>query len=232
MKQIVTQAIVLSRTHFGEADRIVTVITPDHGKVRLIAKGVRKIKSKLAGGIELFGVNSITFIEGKSEIKTLISSRLLQHFGQIVHDIERTMFAYSVLKIINRTTEDNAEIEYFNLTAETLASINNEKLSLDLIMLWFNMQLLKLRGQSPNLDTDSNGHKLLAEQNYNFDFESMSFRVYASGMYTAQHIKLLRLGLKLNSPAPLLKIRGIAKVLQNGRQLTDNMLIGQSLTNR
>lgn len=67
MNQIVTKGIVLSRTEFGEADRIITVLTTDHGKIRLIAKGVRRIKSKSAGGIELFSVSDITYIPGRRD---------------------------------------------------------------------------------------------------------------------------------------------------------------------
>ncbi|MCA9330182.1 DNA repair protein RecO, partial [Candidatus Saccharibacteria bacterium] len=62
MKQIVTVGIVLARINYGEADRIVTILTPDHGKIRLLARGVRKIKSRLAGGIELFSINDLTYI--------------------------------------------------------------------------------------------------------------------------------------------------------------------------
>jgi len=60
VKQFVTTGLVLSRTDFGEADRIITVLTPDHGKLRLMAKGVRRMKSKLAGGIDLFTVSDLT----------------------------------------------------------------------------------------------------------------------------------------------------------------------------
>jgi DNA repair protein RecO (recombination protein O) len=80
MQQLQTRGIILSRTDFGEADRILTVLTPQQGKLRLMAKGVRKIKSKLAGGIELFSVSDITYIRGKGELGTLISwiaSRLI-----------------------------------------------------------------------------------------------------------------------------------------------------------
>src|SRR4051812_30345333 len=105
MRQIVTKGIVLSRTDFGEADRILTVLTPNEGKISLMAKGVRKIKSKLAGGIELFSISSITFIPGRGEVGTLISSRLDIHFSNIVRDINRTMLGYDMLKLINRVTE-------------------------------------------------------------------------------------------------------------------------------
>jgi DNA repair protein RecO (recombination protein O) len=57
MKTIVTKGIVLTRTDYGEADRILHFLTPDQGKIAGIAKGVRKSKSKLAGGIELFSVS-------------------------------------------------------------------------------------------------------------------------------------------------------------------------------
>ena len=54
-KDLRTKAIVLRRTDYGEADRILQLLTPS-GKRSVIARGVRKEKSKLAGGIELFSV--------------------------------------------------------------------------------------------------------------------------------------------------------------------------------
>src|SRR5205814_1274862 len=102
-----TQGVVLSRTDFGEADRIIHFLTPDHGKVTGIAKGVRKSKSKLAGGIELFSISELTFIVGKSEIYTIISARLINHFDNIVKDLNRTNIGYDFLRMVNKATEDN-----------------------------------------------------------------------------------------------------------------------------
>ena len=65
MDRINTQAIVLRRTDFGEADRIINFLTPDRGKISGLARGVRKQKSKLAGGIELFSVSDITYLVGR-----------------------------------------------------------------------------------------------------------------------------------------------------------------------
>jgi DNA repair protein RecO (recombination protein O) len=72
MKRFKTNGIILARTNYGEADRIITFLTPDHGKVKVIAKAVRKSKSKLAGGIELFSISQISFIIGRGEINTLV----------------------------------------------------------------------------------------------------------------------------------------------------------------
>src|ERR1700747_2121837 len=109
MRQLVTRGIVLTRTNYGEADRIITVLTPDHGKLRLMVKGARRLKSKLAGGIELFSVSDLTFIPGKGDMGTLVSSRMQQHFGQIVQDIERVQLGYELIKLLNRATEDQVE---------------------------------------------------------------------------------------------------------------------------
>jgi len=224
MKQVVTTGIVLTRTDFGEADRILTIVTPDHGKIRVIARGVRKIKSKLAGGIELFSISHITFIEGKSDIKTLVSTRLQQHFGTIVHDIDRTMFGYDVLKTINRITEDNAGEEYFELLSQILHALDDASLSIDLISLWFYAHLLKITGHSPNVRTDIHRQKLEANQSYGFDFDTMAFMSQPKGKYGVQHIKTLRLGLGVDSPVSLKQVGGIAAVLADCLLLTRTML--------
>src|SRR2546430_6710542 len=98
MKQLVTPAIILARIDYGEADRIITMLTPGHGKLRLLAKGVRRVRSKLAGGIELFSVSTITFIQGRSELGTLVSTRLQQYYSHIVQDLDRTMAGYELIK--------------------------------------------------------------------------------------------------------------------------------------
>mgnify|MGYP000881125212 CR=1 FL=1 len=87
MRQDKTLAIVLRRTNFGEADRIVNFITPA-GKVVGIARGARKQKSKLAGGIEVFALNEVVLMKGKNEMKTIISARMREFFGEIIKDLD------------------------------------------------------------------------------------------------------------------------------------------------
>lgn len=193
MKQNVTVGIVLKRINFGEADRIITVITPDYGKLRLMAKGVRRVKSKLAGGIELFSVSSITYIPGKRDISTLVSTRLDSHYGEIAKDINRTMLGYELLKLIDKTTEDECEGAFFELTKEVLEGLNDNSIPLSLVEGWFYVRLLELLGHSPNLHQDSAGKSLVAGKDYEFDFDSMAFFERASGAITTKHIKFLRL---------------------------------------
>src|SRR5579872_6898091 len=105
MKQIVTNGVVLRRINYQEADRIITFLTDDHGKVTAMARGVRRANSKLAGSIELFGTSQITILPGKGDMSTLISARLVKNYGNIVKDFARTQIGYEVLKLINKNIE-------------------------------------------------------------------------------------------------------------------------------
>ncbi len=191
MNQTVTQAIILSRTNYGEADRILTVLTP-RGKYSLLAKGVRKERSKLAGGIELLSVSELSFLRGRGEMQTLTSSRLKTHFGNIVQNVDRTMFAYEFLKTINQITEQSLTEDYFQLAKQTLRALNSDTVALDIVRLWFFVQLLRLEGHAPNLKTNATGVLLIEAPRYVFDFDRMAFSV-GKGLFTMRHIKLLRL---------------------------------------
>lgn len=192
-RQHTTQAIVLARTDYGEADRIITVLTPHAGKLRLIAKGVRKVKSKLAGGIELFSISTITYIVGRKEIGTLVSARLETHFGNIVSDIHRTMFAYDVLKQLHKATEDEPEPAYFAVLAQCLWGLDTLHIPMDVVRLWFMTQLIRLSGHVPNLHTTAQGDKLRPDAHFVFDPDVPGFAERDDGQYSAAHIKLLRL---------------------------------------
>lgn len=223
-EQIVTQGIVLSRTDYQEADRILTVLTPDHGKLRLIAKGVRRPKSKLAGGIELFSINDITVLPSQRELKTLISSRLYKHYGSIVKDIQRTMLGYDLLKRINKTTEDEPEEAYYSLLALALESLNDFDVSMDLLELWFSLQLLRINGHSPNLRADTEGQPLDAQATYVFELDSMAFRHQNNGPYNANHIKLLRLAVGSGDVLVLKQIKNTENYLPDTLSLAKNIL--------
>ncbi len=213
MNQLVTNGIVLSRTNFREADRIIKLITPDSGKISLIAKGVRKPKSKMAGGIELFSVSILTYIKGKGDLGTLVSARLDKHYGNIVKNIDRVQLGYELIKALDRATEDQPEEVYFTLLQQSFVALNDDQIDTVLIRFWFNAQLIKLSGYTPNLVTDIHGKKLSAELSYTFDFDNVSFAESSAGSYQADHIKFLRIVFAGNPPSTLRQI-------QNGPALT------------
>jgi DNA repair protein RecO (recombination protein O) len=221
--QIVTTGIVLARTDFQEADRILTMLTPDHGKLRVIAKGVRRQRSKLAGGIELFSVSHVSVLPGRGELGTLISARLDTYYGQIVNDIQRTMQGYEFLRRLHKLTEDAVEPEYYHLLVIILDALNTPIVSLEVIQLWFDAQLLGLTGHQPNLQTDITGQKLSTGQQYVFDFDNMCFSSSPQGTIAPEHIKFLRLAFASPRPALLQQVTGLANILPAASQLVGSL---------
>ncbi len=213
MKQFVARAVVLSRTDYGEADRILTLLTPEFGKLSVLARGVRRVKSKLAGGIELFSVSQITFTKGRGSLGMLISARLEKHYGTIVRDLERTMTGYELIKRLHHMTEDEPEPEYFEVLVRSFEALDDATIPLPIIHVWFAAQLLQLSGHTPNLQTDNQSKPLQADLYYAFDLETMSFMASPdNGQYGTNHIKLLRLAMNASTPQVLARIQGSAQL--------------------
>jgi recombinational DNA repair protein (RecF pathway) len=93
-----------------------------------------------------------------------------------------------------------------------------------LIRLWFEAQLLKLAGHSPNLTSSARGEALSPNSKYNFDFDSMAFSVSSSGRFRATHIKTLRLLLSNNTPVALQRVEGLDKTIPDITPLVHSML--------
>lgn len=203
--QYKTKGILLRRVDYGEADRIVTFLTPTHGKIGAMVKGARKVKSKLAGGIELFSVSDLTLLKGRRDLDQLISARLIEHYGDIVKDMNRTMFGYEILKLIDRATEDASGEEHFEVLKQTLEALGNLEISINVVQVWFRLKLLHSLGHMPDLTTHE-GELFL------FDFENMKFTPSARGQYSPDHIKLLRLAERYG-PEVLQRVNGVDALL-------------------
>lgn len=83
VEDLKTLGVVLRRTNYGEADRILNIITPA-GKVAAIAKGVRKARSKLAGGVEMFCLSELQIHRGRSELGVVTSARMIRHYKGVL----------------------------------------------------------------------------------------------------------------------------------------------------
>lgn len=184
-----------------------TLLTPDKGKVRVLVRGVRKSKSKLAGSVELFSVSEISFVQGRGDLATLVSARLLRHYGTIVQDINRTMAGYEFIKLLNKVTEDEPEPDYFELLQQVYDALDDKTIDLDLIHLWFYAQLLRIAGHTPNLQTDSSTRQLDSAGTYEFAHDDMAFNPRPDGQFVANHIKFLRLSFSGNPPRVLQKVK-------------------------
>lgn len=192
MRTTRTQAIVLRRTNFGEADRILQLLTPD-GRRSVMARGVRKEKSKLAGGIELFAITDVVIGDGKGDLGVLTSAKLVQFYRHILEDYDRLQFGYLTIKLVGRASETVNEPEWFDLLSEILMGLDALTIHLALIESWFYIRYAGLLGHDLNLELDIEGKPLKADEKYRYDVAEQGLRQVTNGELTGDHIKLLRL---------------------------------------
>lgn len=205
------QAIVLRRTDYGEADRILQLLTPK-GRRAVIAKGVRREKSKLAGGIELFALCDVVVRSGRGELGMVTSARLTEFYRHILDKYERMQAAYQALQLVGRATETIDEPEWFSVLQQVLAQLNEPMTEQQLIEAWFFVRYAELLGDELNLRTDVMGQALTAEKSYMYDVGEKALRPSEQGDITADHIKLLRL-LQAKPLATVAQIGGLGEIL-------------------
>lgn len=205
-----THAIVLRRTNYGESDRILNLLTPE-GKVAVLARGVRKSKSRLAGGIELFSVADVVVHQGRSNLGTLTSAKMLKFYGGILADVSRLELAGILLKRLDRISEQVPSPEHFTILQQVLSALD-QGLSNDLISTWFTFNLARANGEEFNLIYDIFGEKLSPEQRYYWDKNENALHPDITGRITAQEIKLARFLLS-NPLAWATKIENLPTIL-------------------
>ncbi len=145
-----TEALILHRSDFGEADRLLHVLTPHLGRLRLLAKGVRKLSSRKAGHVELFSHVNLLVARG-STFDIVSQAELLEPFRTLHDNLERASMTYYVGELIVRLTEEqdeNAPLFYLTLaTFDRLCTARDPLLALR----YFELHALELAGYRPQL---------------------------------------------------------------------------------
>ncbi|MBM3205899.1 DNA repair protein RecO [Candidatus Shapirobacteria bacterium] len=121
-----TEGIVLKRINYGEADRILTIFTKHYGKIRVMAKGVRKLQSRKAGSLELFNHATIFLVKGKN-LDLVTEAQVVNLFKSWRRDLIKVGLAYYFCELVDKLTPDNQpQTAVFNLLKEALDKINSE----------------------------------------------------------------------------------------------------------
>ncbi len=145
-----TDAVVLSRLEYGEADRILTVYTPHHGKLRVIAKGARKPASKLLPHLEYFTRTRLMLARGRDLDVVTGAETIDRHLG-LREDLEAYAHASHCVEVLHRLTEDRQENEaVYDLLARTLRLLADGVDSFA-VTRHFELALLTLLGFKPEL---------------------------------------------------------------------------------
>lgn len=148
-----TDAVVLRHYELGEADKIIVLFSQQRGKIRAVAKGVRKTKSTLAAALEVFTHNHVLVYQGKSDLGRISQCEIEESFSNLRSDVNKMGYASYVAELINElTTGQQAQPQVFSLLVLTLKLLN-EFAELDLILRAFELKLLALLGYRPHLDS-------------------------------------------------------------------------------
>ena len=186
-----TRAIVLRRTNYGEADRILKLLTP-LGQRSVIAKSVRREKSKLAGGIELFAISDVVVNYGKGDLGILTSARLVQFYRHILDDYDRLQFGYETINLVAKASENIDEPDWYGILSEVYMGLDVASIPLQLTQTWFYLHYAELTGYQLNLERDVGGQPLASDKTYMYDAAEKGLRLAEQGDINAAHIKLLR----------------------------------------
>ena len=186
-----TLGYVLRRTNFGEADRILNLITPE-GKISAIARGVRKEKSKLAGGIEMFSLIDINIHHGRGDLAVVTGAKMLKYHSNLVTDLAKMELAGMILKKISLAAEHTDNPEFFTIVDQTLSALQAGAAS-DLVEAWFWLRLAKASGEEVNLYFDTDGEKLSEDEKYSWGMVESALSKNPTGMISTNEIKMMRL---------------------------------------
>jgi DNA repair protein RecO (recombination protein O) len=150
VRSIRAEAIVLRHREMGEADRLLWLYTRDRGKVRAIAKGVRKIRSRKAGHLEPFTRVNLQFARGR-DLLIITQAETIDAFLSIKEELPRLGYAAYVVELLDRFTYDEDENKgLYQLLVETLERLNTEADPLVPVH-YFEIRMMDLLGYRPQL---------------------------------------------------------------------------------
>lgn len=163
-----TRGIIIKRSNFSEADRLVTIFTEKHGIVRVIAKGVRKPLSKLSGNIELFCLTDFLFAEGRN-LDIVSGAEIIKCYFKMRNGLETTSKSFYFSEIIEKMLAENqAHPRIFVLLENVLENLNEKNSKL--LISFFEINFLADIGYLPELYKCVKCGKKLEEKNNYFSF--------------------------------------------------------------
>jgi DNA repair protein RecO (recombination protein O) len=155
-----TQGIIIKKRKFGEADRLLTLFTSDCGKVRAIAKGAMRPKSKLGGNVELLTHSQLMLARGRN-LDIITQAQVIDNFLPIRDSLELMSCGFYLSELVDTFTEENVEDgEMFDLFLNTLRELAEAREG-ERILRYFELRLLSHLGYRPQLVKCTNCRKEL-----------------------------------------------------------------------
>jgi len=146
------QGVVLSRIKLGEADRIVTILTQGSGKVRAVAKGIRRTKSKFGGRLEPFTHVSLMLYQGRGELDIVTQAEIISSFRPLRDDLDLLTAGEAMLEATDKVAEDHERnVRLFMLLLSGLRSLELRPADPAAVAESYLLKLLSLSGFHPSL---------------------------------------------------------------------------------
>jgi DNA repair protein RecO (recombination protein O) len=146
------QGIVLRGYPFGESHRVVVLISPNHGKLRTVAKGVRKTKSRFGGRLEPFTHVDVVLYEGRN-LDTITQVSTINAFGELRNHLDRVLAASTMVEVVDAVVqEDEPSLRMFLLLQRGLTVLDHRDPHPDLVTS-FLLKAADVIGVAPALDS-------------------------------------------------------------------------------
>lgn len=224
MAKYKVKGIILKRTNFGEADRLLTIFSDKSGKIRAIGKGIRRQTSRLGGHLEPFCLGNLVIAEGKN-LDIITEAEIIECFFDIRNNLKSTHISYYLAEAIDKLTAEGEKHEdVFDLLLEVLNQVGQT--SDNLLLAFFELKLLSKLGFKPELNHCLNCNRQLGKINF-FDPSEGGLicdKCPQNGVKISQNaIKLLRFFLK-DHLTTLKKIKISPEIQKETRNITQNYL--------
>ncbi|MDP3014285.1 MAG: DNA repair protein RecO [Candidatus Subteraquimicrobiales bacterium] len=146
-----TKGIVLKTHKLGEADKIITILSDSRGKIRAVAKGLRKTVSRFGGRLEPFTYVNLVLYEGRN-LDTINQVDIIESFKEIRDDLDKVTYGSAMLDLADKLVlEGERDNTLFFLLIKALKALLEREKNEWLILLAFNLQSMAVSGYAPSL---------------------------------------------------------------------------------
>jgi len=151
MPTYLTEGVILRRVDYGEADRILTVLTREHGKIGVIARGVRKPGSRLAAQTDLFARSRMQLARGRGELDVLTQAETVGTAAPLA-DARRAACASVCAELADRVLESShPDAETFDLVVDALRDCTDVARDPRAALVWLTRRMIDRLGYAPQL---------------------------------------------------------------------------------
>lgn len=145
-----SEAVVLRRIDFGEADRLLTLYSRDFGKIKAVAKGARKPQSRKTGHVEQFMRTNFLLAKGR-DIDIVTQAEMVDAYPALREDLVRATYASYAVELLDRfTAEEDRHTGIYDLLVDALGWLETTE-NIMLAARYYELRLLALTGFQPRL---------------------------------------------------------------------------------